>query len=132
MPQNYDEILPLDMTPVEYLVAMTNSEKENITKIHNYLGACRFLKEEMDQKNSNLSGGQKAKLALIGLILSCANVLVLDEPTRNLSPLSGPIIRKILKEYKGCIISVSHDRKYIEEVADTVYELTPEELKKIV
>ena len=73
-----------------------------------------------------------AKLALIALVLSQANVLVLDEPTRNLSPLSNPIIRKILKNYRGAIISVSHDRKYIEEVADTIYELTKEGLKKLI
>jgi len=45
----------------------------------------------------------------------------LDEPTRNLSPISNPVIRKILKEYPGSIISVSHDRKYIEEVCDTKF-----------
>ena len=53
-----------------------------------------------------------------------ANVLILDEPTRNLSPLSNPVIGQLLKDFVGAIISVSHDRKYIAEVCDTVYELT--------
>ena len=51
------------------------------------------------------------------------DVLILDEPTRNFSPLSGPVIRKMLREFPGAIISISHDRKYIDEVCDKVYEL---------
>ena len=60
--------------------------------------------------------------------LSGANVLILDEPTRNFSPLSSPVIRGILSEFPGAIISISHDRKYIDEVCDKVYELTSEGL----
>ena len=58
------------------------------------------------------------------MVLRNANVLLLDEPTRNFSPLSGPVIRKSLKSFGGAIISVSHDRKYLGEVCDTVYQLT--------
>lgn len=78
----------------------------------------KFTSEEMLNDISNLSGGQKAKIFLLKMFLDKSNVLVLDEPTRNLSPLSNPVIRKILKEYPGSIISVSHDRKYIDEVCD--------------
>ena len=62
--------------------------------------------------------------------MSKANVLILDEPTRNFSPLSGPVIRRMLAEFPGAIISISHDRKYIEEVCGKVYELTEEGLKE--
>ena len=72
-----------------------------------------------------LSGGQKAKLFFLKMILDGANVLVLDEPTRNFSPLSGPVIRGILEDFPGCIISVSHDRKYIGQVCSTLYRLEP-------
>ena len=64
----------------------------------------------------------------IQFILDKSNVLILDEPTRNLSPLSNPVIRKLLREFKGKIISVTHDRKYINEVCDETYELTKEGL----
>ena len=64
------------------------------------------------------------------MILSKANVLLLDEPTRNFSPLSNPVIREVLKAFQGCIISISHDRKYIDEVADTIYELSERGLIK--
>ena len=60
--------------------------------------------------------------------LSQADVLILDEPTRNFSPLSGPVIRRMLREYEGAILSISHDRRYIGEVCGTVYRLTPEGL----
>ena len=65
------------------------------------------------------------------MILDKNNVLILDEPTRNVSPLSNPVIREALIDFKGTIISVSHDRKYINEVCDNVYELTNNGLVKI-
>ena len=79
---------------------------------------------------NELSGGQKAKLLFLKMSLDGCNVLILDEPTRNFSPLSGPVIRQVLKEYPGAIISISHDRKYLEEVVDTTYELTEQGLVK--
>jgi ATPase subunit of ABC transporter with duplicated ATPase domains len=48
--------------------------------------------------------------------------MILDEPTRNFSPLSNPVIRDVLKAYEGTIISVSHDRRYIAEVCDRVVD----------
>ena len=63
--------------------------------------------------------------------LSGANVLILDEPTRNFSPLSGPVIRKMLREFPGAVISISHDRKYSEEVCDKIYQLNPNGLQLI-
>ena len=50
------------------------------------------------------------------MALEGADVLILDEPTRNLSPLSGPVVRELLRSFRGTIISVSHDRKYLAEV----------------
>ncbi len=82
----------------------------------------------MNHPISQLSGGQKAKVLLLKMSLSGADVLILDEPTRNFSPLSAPVIREVLQEYKGAVISVSHDRKYISEVCSRVCELTEEGL----
>ncbi len=67
----------------------------------------------MDHPIAELSGGQKAKIFLLKMSMSGANVLILDEPTRNFSPLSGPVIREMLKEFPGAVISISHDRKHI-------------------
>ena len=78
----------------------------------------------MNHPIAELSGGQKAKIFLLKMSMSGANVLILDEPTRNFSPLSGPVIRKMLKEFPGAVISISHDRRYIDAVCDKVYCLT--------
>ena len=85
----------------------------------------------MEHQISDLSGGQKAKLLFIHMIRSGANVLLLDEPTRNFSPLSGPVIRSILRRFDGAIICVSHDRKLIGEVAGRVCMLTPQGMQPV-
>lgn len=126
MPQNYEELLELDMTPVDFLDK--TGDKEERTKIRTYLGSLKYTADEMEHPIRELSGGQKAKVLLLKMSLSDANVLILDEPTRNFSPLSGPIIREMIKEFPGAVISISHDRKYIDEVCDKVYHLTEEGL----
>ena len=93
-----------------------------------YLGSMKYTKDEMFHPIRELPGGQKAKLLLLKISLSETNVLILDEPTRNFSPLSGPEVRRILKQFPGTIISVSHDRKYIAEVCDKTYRLTSQGL----
>ncbi|MBO4653146.1 MAG: ABC-F family ATP-binding cassette domain-containing protein [Lachnospiraceae bacterium] len=128
MPQNYEELLDLDETPVDYLD--TTGDKEERTRIRTYLGSLKYTADEMDHPIRELSGGQKAKVLLLKLSMSGANVLILDEPTRNFSPLSGPVIRRMLGDFPGAIISVSHDRKYLSEVCDTIYRLGPEGLVK--
>ena len=129
MPQNYEELLQLNITPVEYLCP--SGDKEERTKIRTYLGSLNYTTDEMEHSISELSGGQKAKIFLLKMSLSDANVLILDEPTRNFSPLSGPVIRKILREFPGAIISISHDRKFIDEVCDKVYCLSKDGLVTI-
>ena len=129
MPQNYAEALPLKRTPVEYLNC--SGSLEEATRIRNYLGSVRYTTLEMEHSIGEMSGGQKAKLLFLKLILDGANVLILDEPTRNFSPLSNPVIREILRAFQGCIISVSHDRKYMEEVCDKLYGLTHDGLERI-
>lgn len=126
MPQNYEDLLDLDVTPVEFLDE--TGEKERRTRIRTYLGSLKYTADEMDHPIRELSGGQKAKVLLLKMSLSDANVLILDEPTRNFSPLSGPVIRQMLAGFPGAIISISHDRKYLSQVCTRVLELTPEGL----
>ena len=128
MPQDYEELLNLEQNPVDFL--SSRGDKEERTTIRTYLGSMRYTADEMSHAIRELSGGQKAKLLFLKMSLDGCNVLILDEPTRNFSPLSGPVIRQVLKEYPGAIISISHDRKYLEEVVDTTYELTEQGLVK--
>lgn len=120
MPQDYNAILKNYDKVLDYL----SDENIDKTKARMYLGNLNFTREEMTGKIKVLSNGSKAKLILLKMVLTECNVLLLDEPTRNISPLSSPVIRKSLREFNGTIISVSHDRKYMEEVCDTLYELT--------
>lgn len=122
MPQEYMERLPSDMTAVDFLAP--KGDKETVTKARITLGSVKFMREEMTCPINRLSGGQRAKLLFLKFALDSYSVLVLDEPTRNLSPLSNPVIRNILKDYDGAIISVSHDRKFLLEVCDKVYRLS--------
>ena len=121
MPQNYDEILSSYDNVLDYVCK--DADKDYISLVRSYLGNMNFTREEMTGSISNISNGTKAKLFLIKLVLDRCNVLLLDEPTRNVSPLSNPVIRKVLRDFNGTIISISHDRKYIEEVIDELYIL---------
>lgn len=129
MPQNYEDQLDLSMTPVNFLDS--TGEKSERTRIRTYLGSLKYTADEMDHPIRELSGGQKAKVLLLKMSLGNANVLILDEPTRNFSPLSGPVIRKMLREFPGAIISISHDRKYIGEVCGKEYLLEKDGLRLI-
>lgn len=128
MPQMYEDIL----NEYEYVLDFVSpsGSKSDITLARTYLGNMKFTREEMMSKIAYLSNGTKAKLFLVKLVLDKCDVLVLDEPTRNVSPLSNPVIREVLNKYKGTIISISHDRKYISEVIDSLYILTPSGLIK--
>lgn len=123
MPQDYTDTLPLGRTPIEYLAP--GGHRDDETRARAFLGSLRYAREEMAHPIGGLSGGQKAKLLLAKMMLDKNDVLVLDEPTRNFSPLSGPHIRAALSGYGGSIITVSHDRKYLAEVCTAVYRLTP-------
>lgn len=123
MPQDYAALLPADMTPVEFLAP--SGTKEDVTAARTYMGSVRYTPEEMIRPVPSLSGGQKAKLCFLKMALEGYDVLILDEPTRNFSALSGPVVRDALESFGGAIISVSHDRKYLSEVCETIYQLTP-------
>ena len=126
MPQNYEELLNMEQTPVEFLAE--TYDKDETSRNRTYLGSMKYTADEMSHCIGDLSGGQKAKLLLLKMSMAGSNVLILDEPTRNFSPLSNPVIRRMLRNFQGAILTVSHDRKYIAEVADTVYELTEDGL----
>lgn len=129
MPQNYKEKMPYDKTPIDFLAP--DLDRNTVTRARELLGRMKFTRDEMIALISSLSEGQKAKLYLLRFIMQKCNVLLLDEPTRNLSPMSNPALRDCLINFKGCIISVSHDRRYIQEVCTTVYQIKQKKFMKI-
>lgn len=124
--QNYNEVLDYSKTAIQEI-----QDCNNEVNAGTLIGCLKFTREEMFHKISDLSEGQKAKLALLKLTIEKNNVLILDEPTRNLSPLSGPVIREMLKSFNGAMITVSHDRKFISEVCDITYLLDENGLSKV-
>ena len=129
MPQNYEELMDMDKIVIDFI--KEERTKAELTYIATLLGSIKFKEEEMFHKIKDLSGGQKAKLFFIKMIAQKSEVLLLDEPSRNFSPLSNPVIREILKNFKGAIIMVSHDRLLLKAVADKIYELKSDGLKEV-
>lgn len=82
-----------------------------------------FLPEDKARPLGEFSGGQLTKLAFIKLLLEKPDVLLLDEPTNHLDINTVEWLEEYLKEYKGAIVFVSHDRMFIDKIADTVYEI---------
>jgi ATPase subunit of ABC transporter with duplicated ATPase domains len=120
MPQNYDLILPLNLSPVEFLSQERTKEEKTI--IMNHLGNLKFTEEEMKQNISACSQGQKAKILLTHLVMSDTELLILDEPTRNLSPLTLPVIESMIRDYHGAVLAVSHDRTFLRHVMTKVVQ----------
>ncbi|MCY7154846.1 ATP-binding cassette domain-containing protein [Streptococcus gallolyticus subsp. gallolyticus] len=125
MPQDYDSVFSKEMTALTFLTQVSDSEKARTL-----LASLQFTRQEIEHSVLELSGGQKAKLFLARMVLAQNHILILDEPTRHFSPTTQPLIRELLRNFNGCIISVSHDRKFIDDIANLRYQLTDKELQK--
>jgi len=104
---------------------------ENEEQIRAVLGALLFSPNEVEKKQiKQLSGGERARVALAELILQKLNMLLLDEPTNHLDLPSKEVITKVFKEYKGTIILVSHDRYILNEVCNYIWEIKDGKLNR--
>lgn len=129
MYQDYSKNLDYDKTTIENLVM--DGSNDELTQIMLRLGNLKFTESEMNAKVSMLSGGQKAKLSLLRLVFQNKSLILLDEPTRNLSPLSVSVIYEMLDAYEGAIYCITHDRNLIAAVFNNVLEFTEEGFKRI-
>ena len=93
------------------------------TQIRSMLGAFLFEDEEVFKKISTLSGGERARVAILKLILSNANFLLLDEPTNHLDIDSKEVLEEALSSYTGTIFTISHDRYFLNTVVDKILVL---------
>ncbi|RAV98527.1 ABC-F family ATP-binding cassette domain-containing protein [Pseudochryseolinea flava] len=100
------------------------------TKIKDILGAFMFGGETIDKKVKVLSGGEKTRLAMIKLLLSPVNFLILDEPTNHLDIKTKDILKEALKAFDGTLILVSHDRDFLDGLANKVFEFGNKRIKE--
>jgi ATPase subunit of ABC transporter with duplicated ATPase domains len=95
-------------------------------QLRSLLGTFLFTGEQLDQPAGTLSGGEKTRLALAGLVSSAANVLLLDEPTNNLDPASRERVLDALRGYTGAVVLVTHDPGAVEALEPERVILLPD------
>ncbi|ONI89853.1 ABC transporter [Actinosynnema sp. ALI-1.44] len=95
-------------------------------QLRTLLGTFLFTGEQLDQPAGTLSGGEKTRLALAGLVSSAANVLLLDEPTNNLDPASREQVLDALRRYTGAVVLVTHDPGAVEALEPERVILLPD------
>ena len=98
------------------------------TKIRSSLAAFLFKGDEVYKPLSAMSGGERARISLLKLMLGGYNLLLLDEPTNHLDATSREALEDTLREYEGTLVVISHDRYFINKLADRVLAMTKDGL----
>jgi len=109
--------------------AEDSATPENRTKVRDLLGSFLFQGEVVEKKVSVLSGGERNRLALCKLLLRPFNVLIMDEPTNHLDIASKNVLKQALKNFKGTLILVSHDRDFVQGLCEKVISFKEREVK---
>jgi ATPase subunit of ABC transporter with duplicated ATPase domains len=120
--QHQMEVLDGNSTVLEEL--MNHTRTIGIGPLRNAAGAFGFQGDDVEKSVSVLSGGERARLALLKIMFDTPNLLVLDEPTNHLDLLTKRSLLRTLKGYAGTIIFVSHDRAFLRAMATQVLELS--------
>ena len=102
------------------------------TEVRSALAVFLFLGDTVFKQVSLLSGGEKARLLLLKLMLSKANFLILDEPTNHLDIGSREALEDALLDYGGTLLMVSHDRYFINKLADRILVLNPDGIEEYI
>ena len=109
-----------------------SEEFQNLTttELRNSLAAFMFYGEDVFKKINMLSGGEKVRLQLCKILKKGPNLLILDEPTNHMDIIGKESLELLLKEYTGTIIFVSHDRFFVNKIADTLLIFTKHQVKQ--
>lgn len=126
--QNQANLLDTELTVLDTVDRVAVGEIRK--KIRDILGAFLFSGEEVEKKVGVLSGGERTRLAMVRLLLEPYNVLILDEPTNHLDMRTKDILKDALKNFEGTVIVVSHDRDFLNGLADKVYEFADHRVKE--
>ena len=124
--QNQAEALDLDKTVIDTMFEAVPDWTQ--TQVRSLLGSFCFSNDTVFKQVGQLSGGEKARLALALMLLSPCNLLVLDEPTNHLDIPAKQMLEEALQAYEGAALLVSHDRYFISRVANRIVELRDGEL----
>jgi ATP-binding cassette subfamily F protein 3 len=117
--QNQSEYLDGELTVLQTMEQSANDG--NRVGVRDMLGSFLFRGDEVEKKVKVLSGGERNRLALCKMLLSPFNMLIMDEPTNHLDIASKNILKRALKQFEGTLILVSHDRDFLQDLANTVY-----------
>ena len=128
--QHQLEALDLDHTVLQEMQSCGSGK--NDLELRTLLGCFLFSGEEADKKIKVLSGGEKARVALAKTIVSKANFLLLDEPTNHLDMHSVDLLIEALNKYEGSYILVSHDRYFVNQTANKIWEIEDHEIREFV
>lgn len=126
--QNQAAMLDGELTVFETIDRI--AEGDIRTQIKTILGAFMFSGDDTTKKVKVLSGGEKTRLAMIKLLLEPVNLLILDEPTNHLDMKTKDIIKDALKSFDGTLILVSHDRDFLDGLAEKVFEFGNKRVKE--
>ncbi len=119
------ETLDLETTPIEFIRRRHALREEQVVAV---LGRFLFNYRQARSPISILSGGEKSKLQLLDLTLSGVNCLLLDEPTNHLDIESAEVLEAALDEFDGTVLTISHDRYFLDRTCSRTYELQDAEL----
>ena len=126
--QNQAEALELEKTVIETISQSVPDWTQ--TEIRSLLGSFGLTNDSVFKEVSQISGGEKARLALALMIIKPSNLLILDEPTNHLDIPSKQMLEQALSNYKGNALIVSHDRYFISKVANKIVEIRDGQLIK--
>ncbi len=124
--QNQAEALSLDERVIDLIC--NKSPEWSQKKVRTFLGSFGFQNETVFKYIKQLSGGEKARLALALMIINPSNFLILDEPTNHLDLQSKENLELAIKNYKGSLLIISHDRYFISKVANRIIEIKDSKL----
>lgn len=126
--QNQAEYLDGEKTLLDTMIEAANDT--NRSKVRDMLGAFLFRGDDVEKKVKVLSGGERNRLALCRLLLQPINVLVMDEPTNHLDIKSKNVLKAALQNFEGTLLLVSHDRDFLQGMANTVYEFKDQKIRE--
>ncbi|MBW8359549.1 MAG: ABC-F family ATP-binding cassette domain-containing protein [Weeksellaceae bacterium] len=126
--QNQEEVLTPNKTVLQE--AEDAATEETRPRVRDLLGSFLFSGEDVDKKTQVLSGGERNRLALCKLLLRPFNTLIMDEPTNHLDIQSKEIIKIALQKFEGTLIVISHDREFLQGLADKIFEFRDGKMKE--